>query len=123
MAQQQLDVVTVAIALATLVFGPATAEIVGPYSVIFLGAVGGASWSAAQRPPSSRGRTLGYMSWMVGLALIATVPLAELAAHWSGLNARWMFAPIAVLVAARPAWVLGQLRRVVERRTGHKEQP
>lgn len=112
-----LDIVTVSIALATWVVGAEVAQIVGPYSVIIAGAIGGATWSASSRPRESRGAALRYVLWMVGLALIATVPLAELIARWTEIAPRWMFAPIAVIVAARPDWVVRQARRLIEART------
>lgn len=49
-----LDIVTVSIALATWVVGAEVAQIVGPYSVIIAGAIGGATWSASSRPRESR---------------------------------------------------------------------
>jgi hypothetical protein len=107
----QLDIVTVAIALSTWAVGAELAQYVGPYSVIILGAIGGATWSASSRPSGTRWDALGYVAWMVGLALIATVPLAELVARATGVAPRWMFAPVAVVIAARPHWVIAQARR------------
>jgi hypothetical protein len=118
----QLDIVTVAIVFATWLFGPATAEIVGPYAVIFVGAVGGASWAAARRPPDSRAKTLRFIAWMVGLAVMTTVPVAEMFGRWFGIEARWMFAPVAVVIAARPDWVFGWAQRLIERRFGGEER-
>jgi hypothetical protein len=64
------------------------------------------------------------MAFMVGLALIGTVPLAEFAAQLSGVNVRWMFAPVAVLIAARPDWVINRIRQLFDRRAGTSgEQP
>lgn len=41
----------------------------------------------------------------IGLALIATVPLSELLAHWADMQPRWVLAPAAALIAARPDWL------------------
>ena len=114
----QLDIVTVAVAAATWAVGSEMAQYIGPYSVIVLGAIGGATWSASSRQSESRLDSLKYVLWMVGLALIATVPLAKLVEHWTDIKQQWMFAPIAVVVAARPDWVARQVRRLVERAVG-----
>jgi len=42
MQSPQLDPVAVAVLLASLIFGPTLAEIIGPYAIIFLGAGTGA---------------------------------------------------------------------------------
>lgn len=111
-----LDIVTVAIALSTWALGAELAQYVGPYSIIFLGALGGATWSASSRENETRWQALRYVIWMVGLALIVTVPLAEMISRWSDVAAHWMFAPVAVVVAARPDWVVRQARRLWEAR-------
>jgi hypothetical protein len=116
-----LDIVTVMIAAATWAIGSEAAQYVGPYSVIILGAIGGATWSASSRQSESRWQALRYVLWMVGLALIATVPLAELIARWTEIAPRWIFAPVAVVVAARPDWVIRQAKRFITSRSG--EQP
>lgn len=106
----QLDIITVAIAVASWVLGAEVAAIVGPYSVILLSAVGGAAWSAGRKAQPTRLGALLHIAGSVGLALIATVPLAELIARWTDLQARWTLAPAAVLIAARPDWVWRQIR-------------
>jgi hypothetical protein len=105
-----LDIVTVAIAVTSWVLGAEIAAIVGPYTVILLSALGGAAWSAGRRTQSSRLGALTHIVLSVGLALIATVPLAELIARWTDLQARWTLAPAAVLIAARPDWIWQQVR-------------
>lgn len=118
---QSLDIVTVMIAAATWAVGAEAAQIIGPYSVIILGAIGGATWSASSRQSENRWQALRYVLWMVGLALIATVPLAEIIARWTEIAPRWMFAPVAVVIAARPDWVIRQAKRFITSRSG--EQP
>lgn len=112
-APPQLDVVTVAIALAATVFGPAIAEVVGPYAVIFLGALLGAAWSASRRPPPTQTGlranfgTLGYIALLVLLAVLVTVPCATLAASYlpGGLESRVLLAPVAAVIAGiGPDW-------------------
>jgi hypothetical protein len=114
----QLDIVTAAITLITWMFSAGTAaEYIGLYAVIILSAVGGATYSASAREVATRWRTLCYVVQMVGLAMIATVPIAELVAHWTNVNQRWLFAPVAVVIAARPYWVVRQFRHLIEART------
>lgn len=108
--QPQLDIVTVAIAVLSWIVGAEAAAIVGPYTVIVLSALGGAAWSAGRRTQSSSIAALTHIILSVGLALIATVPIAELIARWTDLQSRWTLAPAAVLIAARPDWLWQQIR-------------
>lgn len=94
-----IDVVTVAIAVTTLLFGPAVAEFVGPYSVIFLGAALGGAWSASRREPDSRGSTVLHMALMIGLAVLITVPASSVASRQFGIELKWMLGPVAVVIA------------------------
>jgi hypothetical protein len=121
-----LDIVTVSITIATAVFGAPVASIVGPYSVILIGAALGAAWSASRRPPTdSRFRTLLYMLAVVTLALLITVPAAELLAQYAHIEARWILGPVAALIGGIGddwpkirAWALDFVRGVVTRRLG-----
>lgn len=120
-----LDVVTMAIALAAAMFGPELATFVGPYAVIFLGAVLGGAWSASRRPPATRVETVGYLALIVLLAVLVTVPLADFAATYLGLQSRVLFAPVAAVISGVGpdwpgvfAWAWGIVRGIVERKTG-----
>lgn len=48
-----LDPVSVAIALASILFGPPLAAIIGPYAVILISATVGAAWALGRRDPCS----------------------------------------------------------------------
>lgn len=121
-----LDIVAVATVLAAALFGsPSAAEIVGPYAVIVLAAIVGAAWSSSRRPPTTRLGALLYVVLVVALAVLVTVPLAELAARYAGVEARSMFAPVALVIGGIGPdwpgvvrWALGLLRGVLERRAG-----
>jgi hypothetical protein len=113
-----LDLVTVLVALLSAFLSAEAANAVATYAVILVAAIGGASWSAASRGTGSVRGTWGHMFLMVGLALIGSVPLAELAARVSGVDVRWMFAPVAVLISARPDWVVSRIRQLFDRRLG-----
>lgn len=117
----QLDIVTLAIALVTLLTGPELAALIGPYSVILLAAIGGAAWSATNMPEGTRMGTVKHMASMVGLALILTVPMAEALARVAGIEARWMLGPVAAVIAARPDWVIGWIRAWFAKRQGGPE--
>lgn len=116
--QSSLDIVTVSIAVASWLVGAEVAAIIGPYTVILLSALGGAAWSAGRRVQGTRLGAAVHIVLSVGLALIATVPLAELIARWTDLQARWTLAPAAVLIAARPDWIWQQLRSRIGGRPG-----
>ncbi len=122
-----LDIVAVAIALASLLFKPEIAQFVGPYAVIFLGAILGGAMSAARRGPATRAVTLGYMALVIILALLVTVPLAEMLAPQIPvrIEARVLFAPVAAIISGIGqdwpkigAWIINLARGVIERRVG-----
>lgn len=128
-----IDVVTAATTLAGLLFAPAVADAVGPYAVILLGAVLGASISAGLRPPDARIGSVLHMCIWVGLALVLTVPASLLAVAYmpTGVEVRWVLGPVAILIAGIghrwpevAQWGLGLVRRLVERFVERKgEQP
>jgi len=129
-----LDIVTVSVVMAGLIFDPRIAEIVGPYAVILLGAILGGALSASRRGAATRVETLGYMALVVILALLVTVPLAEVtAAHIpvARVEPRVLFAPVAAIVAGIGhdwpnvgRWVVGLVRGMVERWAGKpSDQP
>lgn len=118
-----LDIVAVVTVVATWAFGGEIAQILGPYAVIILSALGGAAWSASRRRSDERepplNRRLGtvlHIVLSVGLALIATVPASELVAQWAGTKPSWMFGIVAALIAARPDWLWQRLRDLLMRR-------
>lgn len=99
---QPLDVVTVLTALFTALMGREMAGLVGPYAVIILGAILGASLSTSRRPPAaSMGAVLAYTVSMVGMACLFTVPLANLIApYFDTVDVRWFFGPVATLIGS-----------------------
>lgn len=121
-AQHSLDIVTVAIMAASAVVGSNWGGIVGPYAVILLAAIGGATWSAAGRDEGPRWHAVRHVALLVGLSLLATVPLAELLTYITGLQSRWMLGPVAALIAARPEWVMAQIKRFYDSRVAKRDQ-
>lgn len=112
-----LDIVSVLIALATLVFSPAVAAVVAPQVVIIIGATLGAVYGASRREPGTRTGTLGYIVGMVVLALLVTVPVAEVLSSWTGINLHWLLGPAAALIAGlEPDWLMAKARALLGRR-------
>ncbi|WP_284213864.1 hypothetical protein [Comamonas jiangduensis] len=122
----QLDPVNVAIALASVIFGPALAGVIGPYSVILIASTVGAAWALGRRDPSVRLGAAWYFLRLNATAVLVTVGLANLAGRWSGHDdVTWMLAPIALLVGGvgddwprLARWVFARAGRVIERRAG-----
>lgn len=95
----QLEPTNVAIALASVLFGPTLAALVGPYAVILIASTVGAAWALGRRDPSARLGAAGYFLRLNVTALLVTVGLATLAGRWLGFDeTNWMLAPIALLV-------------------------
>lgn len=121
-----LDIVTVAIAVATLLFGRDMAVYIGPYAAIVLGAMLGGVWSASRRQTSSNLATIGYLAFWVLVTLLFTVPATEaVVGYWGLKDSRPLFAPVALLIAgvgpdwpAVVLWFLKLRGYVVGRRPG-----
>lgn len=130
MTPSHLDPVSVSIALASIIFGPALAGVIGPYAVIIISATVGAAWALGRRDPAARLSAAWYFLRLNATAVLITVSLANLAARWLGADdSRWMLAPIALLVGCIGddwprvgRWLLMRASRVIERRTGGDAQ-
>lgn len=92
---QPIDLVAASVAIAAAVFSPDIARFVGPYSVIFIGAFLGASWSATRIELIGRWSVVKYLAAMVTLALMVTVPIAEVVSVQSGYPVNYWFGPVA----------------------------
>lgn len=125
-SMNHLDPVNVAIAIASVVFGPALAAIAGPYAVIIVAATVGAAWSLGRRDPDAKFGAAWYFLRLNATAVLATVALAKLVSHWvGGEDASWLLAPIALLVGGvgddwphLARWVGARIVRIFERRAG-----
>lgn len=130
MTPSHLDPVSVSIALASIIFGPALAGVIGPYAVIIISSTVGAAWALGRRDPAARLSAAWYFLRLNATAMLITVSLANLAARWLGADdSRWMLAPIALLVGCIGddwprvgRWLLMRASRVIERRTGGDAQ-
>jgi hypothetical protein len=112
------------VAAASILFSPIAAAYIGPYAVIAVCAVGGASWSASNIPESTTRKTLCHVALWTMAALVFTVPAATVLSGWTEIEVRWLFGPVAGLIAAHPDWLWVRLRGMLDRRIGHQgEQP
>lgn len=121
-----LDPVAVAALLASIIFGPELAAIIGPYAVILLSSLVGAAWALGRRDTSVKLNACWFVLRLAATAMLVTVPLAALIGRltWGG-DASWMLAPIALIVGAVGddwprvgQWAFSCLGRVFERRAG-----
>lgn len=100
-----IDLVSLLVLVASLLFGDTLGHALGPYAVIVLGALLGAAWSASRLDPRGGVSTLRHIAMMVVLALIVTVPLASWGADYFQIERRWLFGPVAVVIAGvGPDW-------------------
>lgn len=124
---QQLDPVSLAVALAGVAVSPQVAALIGPYAVIVLAATTGAAWSLGRREPTLRRDAVWFFLKLNATAVLLVVGLATLVTrvwpNFSGVD--WMLAPISLLVGGVGddwpdvgRWVIQRLGRLVERNTG-----
>lgn len=126
MNQLNLDPVSVAIAVAGLLFGPALAGVIGPYAVIIMACTVGAGWALGRRDPAARLSAAWYFLRLNATAVIVTVSLAQLAGRWIGSDDHsWLLAPIALIVGGVGddwphvgQWLLQRAGSILERRAG-----
>lgn len=120
-----LDIVSLAVTLLSLVFSASAAAVVGPYAVILICAIGGASWSASNVAEANNRRTLLHIVLWSGIAAVFTVPTATLgnslmfSLFGVSTELRWMLGPVAGLIAAHPQWLVERVRAIFDRRIGH----
>lgn len=99
MNQQSLDIVSVFVFAATLIFAPTMAAVIGPYLAIVLASTIGASFALARRESSSRGDAMMFFVRINGLAILLTVGLAAATRMWRpDLPESLLLVPIALLV-------------------------
>lgn len=96
-----VDVVGLGIFLAGLVYAPNVAAIVGPYVVIILASILGASFAVKRRQKTTRLAALAYFLRVAGVAVIGTVIIAGVvAAQYETVTERMLIAPIAFVIGA-----------------------
>jgi hypothetical protein len=116
-----IDIVSLVVALLSVVFSHQAAQLIGPYAVIVVCAIGGASWSASRIGEASTRKTLGHIVLWAGLGIVCAVPLSEAAARlWAALEVRWLLGPVAGFIAAHPDWAWQRLKGRFDRAIGHQ---
>lgn len=124
---QQLDPVSVSVAIAGVLVGPGLADLVGPYAVIILAATTGAGWSLSKRESVPRWTAVLFFLRLNALAVLITVGLATLATKvWPTMgDVNWMLAPISLLVGGIGddwpqvgRWIVERIGRRVDGPTG-----
>jgi len=124
----QLDPVSVAIVAAAALFGnQAAAEIVGPYSIIIVGALLGASFGSSGSTPSTGWSNFFRFVVAAAIACIFTVPASLLIQHYTTLDARWFFAAVALLIGFRsrmiPTDMIRAIRFLIRLKSGAPQEP
>lgn len=95
------DVVGLGIFVAGLFYSPDVAAVVGPYLVIILASVVGASFALKRREKTTRLSALWYLLRVAGLAIIGTVSLAAMfSSYYDSLTERILIAPVALAIGA-----------------------
>ena len=96
-----LDAVGFGIFVASWVYAPSVAAVVGPYIVIVLAAVIGASFALKRREKTARLVAIWYFLRVAGLAVLITVSLASIASsYYSSLTERALITPVALMIGA-----------------------
>jgi hypothetical protein len=95
------DAVGFGIFLAGLIYAPGVAAVVGPYIVIVLASVIGASFALKRREKTARLVAVWYFLRVAGLAVLITVSLAGIgSSYYSSLTERVLITPVALLIGA-----------------------
>lgn len=123
---QNLEPVNVAVAILSLMLGPALASVVGPYAVIMLASTVGAAWSLGRANTRTKLSAASYFLLINGTAILVTVSAATQLAKWIGAtDAGWLLAPVALIIGGVgqdwPAiikWAASRAMRLIERRSG-----
>lgn len=115
--QSAADIVGLFVFIAALVFSAEVAAVVGPYMVIGIAAVIGASFSLSRRAKSTRWGAFWFFVRIAGLAMLITGVISAIAISYQpDLPERLLLAPIALLIGwIGDDWpsVFGRIMRVV----------
>lgn len=97
--QQAPDIIALLIFLGALTFGPEVAAVVGPYVAITAAAALGASFALSRREKTTRPGAVKFFTQVVGLALLVTVGLTQIAhAYYPSLHERLLLVPVALVI-------------------------
>lgn len=119
---QDLDPVTVAVALFSVTFGPAIAKVAGPYAVILIAASTGASWALARRDPTGLVSATWFFTRVNFMAVLLTVAVTQIVyAFGTPFESRWLLAPVALFIGGIGddwphvgAWLLSRVGKFID---------
>lgn len=95
------DVVGLGIFFAGVFYSPASAAVIGPYIVIIMASVIGASFAVARREKTTRLGALFYFLRVSGVAILLTGIGANVtSSYYDVLTERVLIAPIALLIGS-----------------------
>lgn len=122
----RIDPITAAVAIASILFGPALAGIIGPYAVIIVSSTVGASWALGRRPTASKFGAAWFFLRINMTACLLTVLLARFIGQYIGAEEHsWLLAPTAMFIGGvgddwpRIAkWLILRVGRIFDRRMG-----
>jgi hypothetical protein len=96
-----IDPVSAAVALLTAFVSPAIANVMGVYSVIFIGAAFGSGWALMRREKGSLFSAICFVLLMTGTATFTTVGLSQLLNKYIELSdSNLLLGPVALLIGA-----------------------
>lgn len=94
-----LDPINVAVWLAGLMLSQQAASYAGPYALIILAAICGATASLQKKESRAGMRNVWFVVWASMLAILFTVPFSTLvAAQVDSWDPQWFFMPMALLI-------------------------
>lgn len=94
-----IDIVSVCVVIAALLFAPEVAAVVGPYIVIMLASTVGASFALARRERSTRSNALLFFARTSGLSVLLTVGFAAVVSSYRPeVPERVLLAPVALVL-------------------------
>ena len=95
------DAIGFGVFLASFVYAPGVAAVVGPYIMIVLASVVGASFATKRREKTTRLAALVYFLRVAGLAVLVTVSIASAASsYYDNITERVLITPVALAIGA-----------------------
>lgn len=119
-----LEPTAVATLLLSALAGPTLAKVIGPYAVIVVAGLVGASWALSEESAASRRDALLFLLRVTFTAALLTVGITAALERFvlDGDQARWLFAPIALILGSVGndwprvlRWIRSKVRRRIER--------
>lgn len=118
----QIDPISVAVAVATVVFAQDVAHIVGPYLVIVFASTIGASFAMVARKPTSRLKAAAFFFRVNGLSILLTYSVAAIAHTYYPVDtAKDWFVPVAFCIGfvgdrwpALMTWAASKVSQLVD---------